>query len=180
VRLSALFCAALLCSSALGATLERLSLEQMAQFSTSVIRGRVESCGGEARGSRIFTRCRITVSDWWKGSGASQADVWIPGGQAQGLSQTFSGTPRLTVRQEYLLFLWSGRSGLAQVIGLSQGAFDLRADTKGETYCYRSVSQELMVDEKGKAVADQRVEIRLQDLKQVVMKSIATSGSSAR
>ena len=52
---------------AFGATLEKLSLDQMAQQSTMIVRGQVTGCNGEARGSLIYTRCGVAVSETWKG-----------------------------------------------------------------------------------------------------------------
>ena len=47
------------------------------------------------------------------------------GGVAGGIRQSVSGAPELKPGQEYVLFLWTSRSGLTQVIGLSQGLFQL-------------------------------------------------------
>ena len=85
----------LLCSTvAFSATLEQLSIEQMAQKSTSIVRGRVTGCAGEMRGSVIYTRCGLIVSETWKGTPTTKADFVVLGGTARGLSQTFSGAPQ--------------------------------------------------------------------------------------
>ena len=47
----------------------------------------------------------------------------MPGGVVNGIRQSVTGAPELKPGQEYVLFLWTSRSGLTQVIGLSQGLF---------------------------------------------------------
>ena len=49
----------------------------------------------------------------------------VPGGRVQNLTQTFTGTPKFNADEQYVLFLWVGRSGVPQIIGLSQGVFDV-------------------------------------------------------
>src|SRR6185369_10527484 len=142
------------------ATLEYLSLNDMAKKSTSIVRGRIQSCAGEFRGSVIFTHCKVAVTEQWKGVSQSVVDVATPGGTARGMAQNFSGSPKLAIGEEYVLFLWTGKSGMTQVIGLSQGVFDLKADTKGQTMAQRAATSERMLDAAGNEVTDSGVEMR--------------------
>jgi hypothetical protein len=163
----------LLCGTTLNAaTLEKLSLDQMSQKSTVIVRGRINACVGEQRGSVIYTRCRLDVSERWKGSSAAQLDVLVPGGTAKGLTQVFTGTPNLVRGAEYVLFLWSGRSGNLQVIGLSQGVFDVKLD--GSTV-KRAASSERMLDAAGRPVQDEGIEMTLSALRQRVDRSLGGS-----
>jgi hypothetical protein len=159
--------------SAPAATLEKLSMDDMIVKSTSIVRGRVGLCAGEFRGSVIYTRCRVAVTESWKGSQGSHVEVWLPGGSARGLTQTFSGTPRFTEGEEFVLFLWAGKSGMLQVIGLSQGAFSLKADSKGALTAQREATSELMVDGSGHPVEDEAVRVRVRDLKERVTRTLA-------
>lgn len=155
------------------ATLEKLSVEQMSQKATSIVRGRVTSCAGESRGSIIYTRCRVSVTERWKGAAGAELTFIIPGGSSQGLVQTFIGTPRFSAGQENVLFLWAGRSGNNQIIGLSQGVFDLRADGKGSAQALRSATQELMLDSSGVPTADEAMSVPVSALRSRVQRALA-------
>jgi hypothetical protein len=155
------------------ATLEKLTLEEMAQESTLIVRGRVTGCSGEPFGPAIYTRCAITVSEGWKGNAGEQVVFYIPGGTVGGLSQIVSGAPKVGTGEEYVLFLWAGRSGMNQVIGLSQGVFDLRPDSKGQATASRAASSEVMLDKSGNAVKDSAVEVRVFELRKRVAEALA-------
>ena len=161
------------------ATLEYLSLEDMAAKSTAIVRGRVVSTGTGARGPLIYTQYTIQVLERLKGPEASQVDVVILGGTSQGLSQTFSGAPQLGGGVDYLLFLWTGPSGLAQIIGLSQGVFQLQKDDNGEWIATRAAASETMLDQKtGRLVNDQAIRLRLTDLRSRVRAGSSPGGAS--
>ena len=155
------------CSLLFGATLEKLSIEEMSQKSTVILRGRIAGCAGDQRGSVIYTRCKVQVMERWKGSAASQIDFLIPGGTARGLTQTFTGTPKFNAGDEYVLFLWAGRSGNLQVIGLSQGIFDVNSGDKA-VMVKRAASSETMIDKNGQSVRDESVEMTAEALRRRV------------
>jgi hypothetical protein len=128
-------------------TLERLSLDEMIQKSTEIVRGRVVSTNGARRGAMIYTQARVQVSEWWKGKEATAIEVFVPGGVYGGERQSVSGAPQLKEGYDYVLFLWTGRSGMTQVIGLSQGVFDLKINTADRTVqASRAASTETMLD----------------------------------
>ncbi|MBI1898347.1 MAG: hypothetical protein HYZ57_17060 [Acidobacteria bacterium] len=156
-----------------GATLEKLSLEQMTMQSAAIVRGRVQSCAGEAHSSLIFTRCRVAVSEQWKGRGGRMADVAVLGGTARGLSQTFAGAPKLRPGEEYVFFLWAGRSGLPQVIGLSQGLFEVVQGSGGKTAAVRAASSDKMTDSSGRVVTDTGLEISVDELRRRVARILS-------
>lgn len=158
---------------AFSATLEKLSLDQMAQQSTMIVRGQVTGCNGEARGSLIYTRCGLAVSDTWKGTPSTKVDFLVPGGSANGLTQTFTGTPKFAPKDEFVLFLWVGRSGIPQIIGLSQGVFSVSFNPTGQATVRREATSEVMLDSKGKQVKDEPVELTLSELKSRVAQAIA-------
>ena len=105
------------------ATLQRLSLDEMAVQSTEIVRGRVQRSGAGLHGSMVYTHYSVFVSDRWKGTGGRVVDVALQGGEAAGIKQSFDGVPELADGQEYVLFLWRSRSGLNLIMGLSQGLF---------------------------------------------------------
>lgn len=150
------------------ATLEKLTLDEMTQKATLIVRGRVSGCAGEVRGSLIYTRCQVAVTERWKGQASGQVDFVVPGGSAAGMKQIFTGTPKFGAGEEYVLFLWSGRSNLNHVIGLSQGAFDLQSDGKGGAVARRSATSEVMLDKSGAPVEDTPVQMGVHELRRRV------------
>jgi hypothetical protein len=121
--------AALAVLSSLGAaTLERLTLDEMIQKSTAIVRGRVASPYASFRGNVIYTHFPVRVTEQLKGASGASVDVVTPGGTVGQVRQTYSGVPQLTEGKEYVLFLWTGPSGMTQVIGFTQGVFSLPKD----------------------------------------------------
>jgi len=148
------------------ATMERLAVDEMIQKSTAIVRGRVSSKTAARHGSLIYTVSRVQVLERIKGLGAASVEVAIPGGSLHGLSQTFSGAPHLKVGSEYVLFLWTGRNGLTQVMGFSQGVFDVRAGPDGEPVLFRGATTETMLDPRsGQGVADSDLTMGLGSLR---------------
>ncbi|MFB3779781.1 MAG: hypothetical protein ACE141_19330 [Bryobacteraceae bacterium] len=156
-----------------GATLERMSLDQMIARSTGIVRGRITGSYAAQRGPVIYTRYSVQVLETWKGQAAGSIEVSVPGGTANGLRQSFSGAPRLTRGAEYVLFLWTGRSGMTQVIGLSQGVFTLIDSSSSGAMAVRPASSETMLDPKTlQAVRDETLKMPLSELKDKVSKAI--------
>jgi hypothetical protein len=146
-------------------TLEQLSMDDLIQKSTGIVRATVTGTYTAARGANNFTFYRLRVSETWKGPTVQQMEVAVPGGSLRGVRQTVAGAPVLTTGQEYVLFLWTSRTGLTQVIGLSQGMFQLRSDASGNTVVTRAASGEAMVDRNGRLVEDQGTSSRLEDFR---------------
>lgn len=121
------------CPSVFPATLEKLALDDMVVKSTEIVRGRVTGISTSRRGSLILTQVSVAVTERWKGPEAATVEVVLHGGTFQGLRQTFAGTPELRQNGEYLFFLWAGRSGLRQIIGLSQGLLGIQLSKNSST-----------------------------------------------
>ena len=139
--------AALLIATGLsGTTLVKLTVDEMVEKSTGIVRGRVDSCQATQRGISIVTECVIRVSESLKGTPVNSLTVVIPGGTVQGargrIRQVIAGAPELAAQQEYLLFLWTGRNGITQLIGLSQGALELK-QVNGQTLALRQPMSEV-------------------------------------
>ncbi len=147
------------------ATLQRLSLEEMIQKSTSIVRGRVTGGYTAPYGGIIYTHHTIQVSERWKGKETATEDVVTPGGVAGGIRQTFPGAPAPVMGTEYVLFLWTSPSGLTHIIGLSQGLLSLSKDADGQLIASRPAIGELMLDSTGRPVKDDPVRLTLGDLK---------------
>ena len=164
---------ACLVALAQAATLRQLSLDNMTEQSTAVVRGRVVGSYAALLGSIIYTHYKIEVLERWKGPESSLLDIVVPGGTAEGFQQSFPGVPRLSEGSEYVLFLWKGSSGLTNIMGLSQGLFDLKRDQGGEATAWRAATAETMLDSAGRLVKDEPVLIRLQALRERVASVLA-------
>jgi hypothetical protein len=157
-----------------GTTLERLPLDEMTRKSTAIVRGRVVGTSGALRGADIYTIYRIEILESWKSSQKPDAvQVAVPGGVAGGLRQMVAGAPSLHVGEEYVMFLWTSRSGLTQLIGLSQGLFNVQHSGAGDASATRAAASELMLDASGHAVKDEAVSMKLSDLKAQVKRSLS-------
>jgi hypothetical protein len=109
-----------------GATLERLTLDDLTAKSTAIVRGKVISSYASFRGPIIYTHYEVQVSEQ-QGTSGSSLDVVVPGGTANNLicAQIYSGAPQLNLGGEFGWCLWTGPSGLTQIMGLTQGLFRL-------------------------------------------------------
>jgi len=153
------------------ATLERLSLEELIQKSTEIVRGRMASSRTALRGPVIYTFVQVQVLDRWKGPAADRVEVAIPGGIYGRLQQSFSGAPGLEPGVDYVLFLWTGRNGITQLIGLSQGVFQVRRRADGVLLVERAASGELMLDGRtGLPVQDTPISMPLEELRKQVLR----------
>ncbi|MCC7236559.1 MAG: hypothetical protein IT163_14700 [Bryobacterales bacterium] len=160
------------------ATLERLSMDEMIHQSTEIVRGRVMTLGVSTKGSVLYTLARVEVLERWKGPTGRTVEIWIPGGRSGNLRQTFSGAPSLSVGGEYVLFLWAGSSGNRQVIGFSQGAFDVKLDAKGSPQMQRAATSEAMLDDRGQQVEDVPVRMSLAELRKKLRSVLGLTGGA--
>jgi len=181
----------LVCAPLGATTLEQLPLPEMAQKSTAIVRARVTAVSGVLRGSDVFTVYKLAPMEVWKApASGAPGEVDVPGGIAAGLRQPVDGAPTLSVGREYVLFLWTSRAGVTQLIGLSQGLFDITygiapsgnsvrpaanplAGNAESAMVFRSPASERMLDAEGRPVRDQAVSMKLADLKAQVARALA-------
>ena len=135
------------------ATLEQLSLEELARQSTAIVQGRVTGERTIQAGPLVYTMKTIAVARRWKGEPAKTVEVALPGGRLGVQVQRFGGAPALTDGEDYVLFLWTGPSGRTQVTGFSQGVCELRA-SDGELRVIRLPSSDVVLAPNGGPVAD--------------------------
>jgi hypothetical protein len=154
-------------SLAHAATLQLLSLDDMIQKSTAIVRGSVQLTGGAAHGRYIYTHYTLRVVEQWKGAPATQIDFVAPGGTANGLQESIAGSPSFVNGQEYVLFLWTSRSGLTQVIGLSQGVF---VSTNGMVV--RPAIMEHMIDPHGAEASDPGMQMTINDMRNRILTTL--------
>ena len=146
-------------------TLQRLTMDEMIQKSTSIVRAKVLGSHSAWRGPDIYTWYELEVLEGWKSGGTSKIEVAIPGGVEKGLRQVVAGAPSLNVGQEYVIFLWTSRSGLTQVIGLSQGLLSVKQTESGDAVLIRPAASDLMLDKNGHVVSDNTLMMQLSELR---------------
>lgn len=152
-----------------GSTLRQLSLDDMILQSTMIVRGRVQQTNTMYRGSMIFSHYTVQVTESYKGPAGSQVagpiDIGVPGGLLNGAVQRYAGAPALSPSQDYVLFLWTSKTGLTQVIGLSQGLFSVISSSGAPVMVVRAAASERMLDAAGQPVNDNDIRMPLTDLK---------------
>lgn len=155
-------------------TLQKLGLDEMIQQSTGIERAKVSGSHTAPVGSDIYTYYRLDVLESFKGG--IQREIAVPGGSAGGHRQVIAGAPELTTGQEYVLFYWTSKSGLTQLLGLSQGLFSERADVAGNPLLVRPASTETMLGKDGAPIQDKPASLRLSDLRTRV-RSLTAKGA---
>jgi hypothetical protein len=159
------------------ATLERLSLDDMIQRSTTIVRAKVVSSYAGFTGPVVYTHYKLQVSETYKGNGQGAVEVAVPGGVANNLRQVFAGAPEFNTGDEYVFFLWTGKSGITQVIGLTQGLFAVSAGTASDPVTTRAASRELMLEPgTARQVKDQTLVMKLSDLRAQIASTLGTTG----
>lgn len=156
-----------------GATLERLSLDEMIEKSSIIVRAKAGESRSVRRGPVIYTLTAVEVFERWKGASREALEVAVPGGSFASQHQEFSGAPSLKPGSEYVLFLWTGKSGTHHIIGLSQGLFTLTRNDQGDLVVHRAASGEIMIDPKtGRPVQDLALTLDLSELRRRVERSL--------
>ena len=156
-------------ATAHAATLIQLSMDQMTQSATAIVRARITSSSasvytGAGGANTIYTHYTLAVSEVWKGT--APAELMLPGGSVGPQKQIFPGVPELKTGSEYVLFLWkSPTTGITHAIGLTQGIFEVGTQSDGSVAASRRQSGELMLDTSGHKVSDQPVSMALTDMK---------------
>lgn len=159
------------------AILERLSLDELTQQSTAIVRAKVVGSYAEFRGSLIYTHWKVQVVEKWKGPDRSTVEVLIPGGSARGLHQDVAGAPKLLTGKEYLLFLWTSKSGSTYITGLSQGLFELGKNGTDEWVFSRPASGEPMLDHATwSLVKDENIQMRYADMTSRISAALSQGG----
>jgi len=157
-----------------GSTLRQLTLDDMILQSTMIVHGKVQQTSAAFHGSMILTHYRVQVTEILKGSAASVLDIAVPGGVSNGFQQTFAGAPALSSSQDYVLFLWTSKSGITQVIGLSQGLFAVVNNSSGQPMIVRAASAETMLNAAGQQVTDSDIQMLLTDLRTRIQTVLGT------
>jgi hypothetical protein len=150
-----------------------MSMNDLILQSTSIVRAKVTGSRSVSVGrGDIYTYYQLQISETLKVTGILPAEVAVPGGVYGNVRQIGIGSPALAPGQDYVLFLWTGRSGMTQVIGLSQGLFSLTQDASGDTVLTRPAIADQMLDKAGKQVTDTALTMKWSDLRALILKNL--------
>jgi len=153
-------------------TLLKMSMDDLIVQSTAIVRAKITGSRTASTGKDIYTYYQLQVSESLKKGAILPVEFAVPGGVYGNLRQIGVGSPEFTQGQEYVLFLWTGRSGMTQVIGLSQGSFSLTQDSSGATVLKRPAIADQMLDKSGKPVTDAPVTMKWSDLRDMIVKTL--------
>jgi hypothetical protein len=146
------------------ATLQQLSFNDLVQKSTAIVRAKVTDSYADFRGKEIFTHWKLQIVEQLKGRGT--VEVMSPGGSARGYHESVLGTPQLIAGKEYLLFLWTSKSGATYLTGWGQGVFELSKNNAGNLVATRAALGENIVETgTGRTLKDQGLKKPYTELK---------------
>ena len=92
------------------------------------------------------------------------------------LRQTYPGAPQFQPGDQFVLFLWTGRSGMTQIMGFSQGVFAVARDGSPDPILTREASHEMMLDPVTHSqVNDQPLTMRLSELRSQVSSALGVA-----
>lgn len=153
-------------------TLQLLSTDQMIAQSTAIVRVQVAGSAPVMRGRAIYTVYQFSVLETLKAApgGSSLNSVSVPGGALQGVRQMVAGAPALSAGEQYVIFLWTSPSGLTQIIGLSQGLFNVMQDSSGNQVLVRPPAAALVLSQNGSAAPASAITMTLSALRAEIQK----------
>jgi len=157
------------------ATLVQLSLTAMVTQSTSIERAKVVSSWAAASGPVIYTHYKLQITEQFKGPAITEIEVF--GGAVNGRVQTYAGAPQFNAGDDYVFFLYSNKAGLTYITGLTQGLFQIPANSGSDPTVTRSASRERMLDPvTGNQIKDSTLTMTLSALRSQIA---STLGSGA-
>lgn len=119
-----------------GATLVAMSLEQLAQVSSAVVRGRVikQESNWNASRTQMLTFTTVAVLETMKGNPPRELVIEQPGGQMGDPHLYVSGTVAFRPLTDYVLFLEPSKAEAShyQVVGMAQGAYRIYQDPRAQ------------------------------------------------
>ena len=143
--------------------LQQLTLDEWPEVDFDCPR-RVTGSSEVVRGGDVFTLYKFQILESLKsgrrGPGSSCAGRGCGRNAAGG-----SGGSNLRAGREYVLFLWTSRSGLTQLIGMSQGLFSVEHSAIIDPRASRAGSGEQMLDAAGHAVREETLSMPLTELR---------------
>jgi hypothetical protein len=130
-------------SDAEAATVEAMTLDDMAERAETIFVGRVVGTRADwnARRTRIYTYVTLEVKRFLKG-GAGESEITVRhwGGEVGAFRAMVPGSPHFIVGEDVLLFCAGTRARVPTVLGLALGKFTLTRDSAGAAILKRDIS----------------------------------------
>lgn len=127
------------------ATVEAMTLEQMAERADLIFVGRAidSRAGWNVQRTRIYTYTTFQVERFLKGGGGAegqQVTIRLWGGDLGPMRSFVPGTPQFAPGEEVLLFCVGSGARVPTLLGLALGKFTLTRDEGGEVFLKRDIS----------------------------------------
>lgn len=129
-------------------TMVQQDVAALTRASAVVVRAKVLASQARwtADGARIVTDTEVEVLEAWKGEAPPRLVVMQPGGIVGEVGQKVSGTARLAIGEEVVLFL-EPRGGSFTVSSMAQGAFHVERSSDGKTaFARQDLDEALLLD----------------------------------
>lgn len=127
---------AICCCSLCATTIEKMSLDRMAQLARNIVHARCVANSTAWDAGDIWTFTTFDVLETWKAASdapiPSRITVRLLGGTVGALTSHVSGVPRFRPGEEVVLFLQPTSRGDFSVVSWQQGTFRIRRDPNSE------------------------------------------------
>jgi len=111
---------------------KHVSTDELVQKSEVVARGKVREMRSEwdETGSRIRTRVSLSVDEYLKGGGAGTMEVFVPGGEVDGVGELYTHMPRFKQDEDVVVFAEKDKKGRYRITGGNEGKFAVKDNEK--------------------------------------------------
>jgi hypothetical protein len=129
VVLAALF---MLLPGILSAQVAGDAIDRLTHRADVVAIGRVKETKAEWNETRSSIRTRVTlnVEEYLKGSAGNSFDVFVPGGEVEGVGELYTHMPAFSKDEEVVVFLEKDKRNRWRISGGNQGKFSVATDKK--------------------------------------------------
>ena len=107
-------------------TLQRMSLEQLAQAAGTIVRARCVSASARWENGAIWTFSEFDVAERFKGNPPARIQVRSPGGRVGHIVTRVEEAPEFRPGDDAVLFLEAGGDGSYAVSAWAEGTFRIR------------------------------------------------------
>jgi hypothetical protein len=125
-----------------------MSMEQMAQVATLIVRGECTGTQSQWAGRNLYTLTTVSVTESFKGDPPVNLTIAVPGGIDSNrrfpIAMTYAGAPQFALGEEVIVFLDDTQSEIPNsyaVTGFSQGKFSVNQASNGEKVVMRDMTK---------------------------------------
>lgn len=117
--------------AARGTTIERMSIQRLAQAAPVIVRARCTGTSVVYDAGEIWTLTSLDLEEVWRGASPAQITVRLLGGRWGDITSHVSGVPQFRPGEEVVLFLEPASRGDFSVVSWEQGTFRIRRGGSG-------------------------------------------------